>query len=73
LTFGAGDAREEPLWFIITTAGDDPDRHSIGWEVHAKARRIISGEIIDPSWYCKIWGLEPDFEGISGTKKYGAR
>lgn len=63
LTFGAGDAREEPLWFIITTAGDDPDRNSIGWEVHNKAQRIITGEIADPRWYCKIWGLPPDYEG----------
>lgn len=63
LTFGAGDAREEPLWYIITTAGDDPDRSSIGWEVHDKAQRLIKGEIVDPSWYCKIWGLEPDYEG----------
>ena len=50
LTFGAGDAREEPLWYIITTAGDDPDRSSIGWEVHYKAQRLIKGEIVDPSW-----------------------
>lgn len=63
LTFGAGDAREEPMWYIITTAGNDPDRSSIGWEVHNKAQRIINGEIIDPSWLCRIWGLEPDFEG----------
>lgn len=63
MTFGAGDAREQPLWYVITTAGDDPDRNSIGWEIHEKARKIISGEIIDPRWYCKIWGLEPDFEG----------
>lgn len=48
---------------MITTAGNDPDRRSIGWEIHDKARKIINGEIIDPRWYCKIWGIEPDYEG----------
>lgn len=37
MTFGAGDARKQPVWIVLTTAGDDPDRHSIGWEVHEKA------------------------------------
>lgn len=37
MTFGAGDARKQPVWFVLTTAGDDPDRNSIGWEVHEKA------------------------------------
>lgn len=63
MTTYAGDAREQPLWYVITTAGNDPDRASIGWEIHEKARKIINGEIIDPRWYCKIWGIEPDFEG----------
>lgn len=34
---GAGDARRQPVWIVLTTAGDDPDRGSIGWEVHEKA------------------------------------
>lgn len=63
MTTGSGDARDEPLWYVITTAGDDADRKSIGWEIHEKARRIIAGEIIEPNWYCKIWGIQPDFEG----------
>lgn len=37
MTFGAGDARKQPVWIVLTTAGDDPDRNSIGWEVHEKA------------------------------------
>lgn len=37
MTFGAGDARRQPVWIVLTTAGDDPDRNSIGWEVHEKA------------------------------------
>ena len=63
MTQGSGDARLEPLWYVITTAGDDPDRHSIGWEVHERAKKIIDGTMNNPRWYCRIWGLEPDFEG----------
>lgn len=63
MTAGAGDAREQPLWFVITTAGDDPDKKSIGREIHDKAKSIMSGEMIDPRWYCKIWGLPDDFNG----------
>ena len=55
MTFGAGATRNEPLWWVITTAGDDPDRHSIGWEVHDYALKIQNGEIEDPSWYAKIY------------------
>lgn len=55
MTFGAGSARKEPLWLVITTAGDDPDRNSIGWEIHDYARKVIDGEIIDPTWYARIY------------------
>ena len=60
MTFGAGAARKEPLWWVITTAGDDPDRHSIGWEVHEYARRIQDAEITDPTWYAKIFCASED-------------
>ena len=60
MTFGAGAARKEPLWWVITTAGDDPDRLSIGYEIHEFATRIISGEVIDPSWYAKIFCAPED-------------
>lgn len=63
MTTYAGDAREQPLWYVVTTAGDDVDRKSIGWEIHEKARAIMEGNIVDPSWYCRIWGIEPDYEG----------
>lgn len=56
MTFGAGAARKEPIWWVITTAGDDPDRNSIGWEIHEKAQKILSGEQHDPYWYVKIYG-----------------
>lgn len=67
MTFGAGDAREQPVWIVLTTAGDDPDRKSIGWEVHEKARAILkyrSGDTVngydDPLWYPVIYGLPDD-------------
>lgn len=37
MTGAAGAARQQPVWIVLTTAGDDPDRTSIGWEVHEKA------------------------------------
>ncbi|WP_080833222.1 terminase large subunit [Cohnella massiliensis] len=61
MTFGAGAARKEPLWWVITTAGDDPDRHSIGFEVHDRARKILSGELVDPTWYVRIYGIPDDY------------
>lgn len=64
MTKGAGDARLQPLWWVITTAGSDPDRVSIGWEVHEKAQSIIaareSGDTANdiPTWYPVIYGYE---------------
>lgn len=37
MTGQAGDSRSQPVWIVLTTAGDDPDRKSIGWEIHEKA------------------------------------
>ena len=60
MTFGAGSARKEPLWWVITTAGDDPDKLSIGWEIHEKALRISDGRRIDKKWFVKIYGAVED-------------
>jgi phage terminase large subunit-like protein len=60
MTFGSGSSRREPLWWVITTAGDDPDRQSIGWEIHEQAIKIRDGELIDPTWYVKIYGAPED-------------
>ena len=65
MTFGSGDARRQPVWIVLTTAGDDPDRKSIGWEVHEKAlaiyrwRRGARDEQAydDPRWLPIIYGL----------------
>jgi len=56
MTFGAGSARKEPLWWVITTAGDDPDKLSIGWEIHEKALKISDGRKINEQWFVKIYG-----------------
>ena len=60
LTFGSGAAREEQLIWCITTAGDDPNRNSIGWEQHELASKIASGELIDPTFYAKIYTAPED-------------
>jgi phage terminase large subunit-like protein len=60
MTFGAGDARRQPIWWVITTAGDDPDRVSIGWEQHDYAMKVLSGEIVDPTWYVVVYGYQGD-------------
>ena len=66
MTFGAGAAREQPVWIVLTTAGNDPDRHSIGWEVHQKAKDILAARAGDPDkadnpvWLPVIYGYEGD-------------
>ncbi len=40
MTAGAGSGRKQPVWIVLTTAGDDPDRTSIGWEIHEKAAAV---------------------------------
>ena len=54
MTKGSGDARMQPLYFLITTAGNDTN--SICYEVHQKALDIIEGRKIDPSFYPVIYG-----------------
>ena len=56
LTKGSGDARTQPFYFLITTAGTD--RNSICYEYHSKASDILAGKRIDPSFYPVIFGLE---------------
>ena len=56
MTKGSGDARMQPLYFLITTAGSDT--HSICWEVHSKAKDILEGRKHDPTFYPVIYGVE---------------
>lgn len=58
MTKGSGDARTQPLFFLITTAGTD--RNSICWEVHQKAEDIIVGRKNDPTFYPVIYGIPDD-------------
>lgn len=58
LTKGSGDARTQPLYFLITTAGND--KNSICYELHTKAKDILRGRKIDPTFYPVIYGLEID-------------
>ena len=60
MTFGSGAARRETLFWVITTAGDDPDKKSIGWEIHEQARKIRDKEIIDPTWYVRLYNAPED-------------
>lgn len=60
MTFEAGATRTQPIWWIITTAGDDPDRVSIGWEQHDYAMKILTGEVVDPTWYVVVYGYDGD-------------
>lgn len=54
MTKGSGDARMQPLYFLITTAGTDT--HSICYETHQKALDILEGRKIDPTFYPVIYG-----------------
>jgi len=48
MTAGSGLAREQPLLFMITTAGFD--RNSICWDQHQKAENILRGKVVDPTF-----------------------
>lgn len=56
MTKGSGDARMQPLFFLITTAGNDT--HSICYEQHEKALDIMSGRKIDSTFYPVIYGAD---------------
>lgn len=56
MTKSSGDARMQPLYFLITTAGTDT--HSICYETHQKAKDILEGRKIDPTFYPVIYGAE---------------
>lgn len=58
LTKGAGDARRQPVFFMITTAGYD--RHSICWEVHDYACKVRDGIIKDPSFLPVLYSAPED-------------
>ena len=66
LTAGSNAARRQQAVIVLTTAGDDPDRTSIGWEVHEKCRRILAwrrgepereGDADAPEWCPIMYGI----------------
>ena len=70
MTQGSGDARRQPLWFLLTTAGTD--RNSICWEVHQRALDILEGRKIDPRFYPVLFGLPDDADWTSEENWYRA-
>jgi phage terminase large subunit-like protein len=65
MTFEAGSTRKQPIWWIITTAGEDPDRVSICWEQHDYALKVLAARNgtgdpadDDPTWYPVIFGYD---------------
>ncbi len=70
MTKGSGDARMQPLFFLITTAG--MDRNSICFEQHQKAVGILEGRKIDTTFYPAIYGLTDDEDWTSEENWYRA-
>lgn len=70
MTKGSGDARTQPLFFLITTAGTD--RHSVCFEQHQKAEDILQGRKIDPTFYPVIYGAADDADWSSEKIWYQA-
>lgn len=58
MTKGSGDARTQPLYFLITTAGTDT--HSICFEQHQKALDLLAGKKHDPTFYPLVYGAATD-------------
>ncbi|MGF7184722.1 phage terminase large subunit-like protein [Desulfitispora alkaliphila] len=58
LTTGSGDARTQPLFLYLTTAGNKLSGY--GWEMHQKAKDILDGKRVDPTFLSIIYGLEDD-------------
>lgn len=63
MTKGSGDARAQPLFFLITTAGTDTQ--SICYEVHQKAEDILEGRKTDPTFYPVIYGAAEEDDWTS--------
>ena len=55
MTKFTGDARRQPLYFLITTAGRD--KTSICYEIHCKALAILDGSKVDSTFYPAVFGI----------------
>jgi len=58
MTKFTGDARRQPLYFLITTAGRD--RTSICYEIHTKAKAVLDGSKLDSTFYPVVYGMADD-------------
>jgi phage terminase large subunit-like protein len=58
MTKGAGDARQQPLTVILTTAGGD--KRSICYEVYSKAKQVMAGTRKDEKFYPVIFEASKD-------------
>ena len=63
MTKGSGDARMQPLYFLITTAGTDTN--SICYEQHQRAQDILERRKIDKTFYPVIYGAPDDADWTS--------
>ena len=63
MTKGSGDARTQPLYFLITTAGNDTN--SVCFEQHQKALDIMDGRKHDATFYPVIYGASEDEDWTS--------
>ncbi|MEG0387154.1 MAG: terminase TerL endonuclease subunit [Niameybacter sp.] len=70
MTKGSGDARTQPLFFVITTAGTD--RNSICYELHQKSKDILEGRKIDPTFYPVLYGIDDDDDWTDEANWYKA-
>lgn len=70
LTKGSGDAREQPLFFIITTAGND--KNSICYELHTKVLDLVAGRKKDSTFYPVVYGLEHEEDWTDEANWYKA-
>ena len=70
MTKVSGDARTQPLFFIITTAGTD--RHSICYELHQKSKDLLVGRQLDPTFYPVLYGTEDDDDWTDEANWYKA-
>lgn len=57
LTTGVA-ARRQPLVIAITTAGYD--KHSICWEIHDYAEKVLAGIVEDPTFLALIYAADPE-------------
>lgn len=66
LTTGSDAARAQQTVLVLTTAGDDPDRTGIGWEIHEQCRRVLAwrrgeaerpGDGDDTEWLPVMFGI----------------